>query len=131
MRIVKAACLAAMGTVFAALPAGAQREGAWLGVGTRTLAAGSSSQTFEVRTTIAPRQIKFCVDGGDLRLVSADVRFRSGDARPVRLGTRLRAGRCTAEYSLRNREAELGSVIVAYDSASLGTATPSLQVLVR
>jgi hypothetical protein len=132
MRIVRAAVWAAMGTIAVAAPAGAQRDGAWLGVGTRTLAAGSSSQTFEVRTTIAPRQIKFCVDGGDLRLVSADVRFRgSGDARPVRLGTRLRAGRCTAEYSLRNRDAELGSVIVAYDPASLGTATPSLQVLVR
>ncbi|HVQ08907.1 MAG TPA: hypothetical protein VMS43_10795 [Allosphingosinicella sp.] len=131
MRIVKAACLAAMGTIAVAAPAGAQREGAWLGVGTRTLAAGSSSQTFEVRTTVAPREIKFCVDGGDLRLASADVRFRSGDSRAVRLATRVRAGRCTAEYSLRNREAELGSVTVAYDPASLGRATPSLQVLVR
>ena len=96
MRIVKAAALAAMGTIAVAAPAGAQREGAWLGVGTRTLAAGSASQTFEVRTTSVPREIMFCVDGGDIRLVSAEVRFRSGDSRAVRLGTRVRAGRCSS-----------------------------------
>jgi hypothetical protein len=131
MRIVMAAAFAALGIFAVAAPAGAQREGAWLGVGTRTLAAGSASQTYEIRVTSVPRQIMFCVDGGDIRLVSAEVRFRGGDSRAVRLGTRVRAGRCTSEYSLRNREAELGQVTVAYDPASLGTATPSLQVLVR
>ncbi|HEV7658793.1 MAG TPA: hypothetical protein VGO55_02995 [Allosphingosinicella sp.] len=131
MRIVKAAALAAMGTIAMAAPAGAQREGAWLGVGTRTLAAGSSSQIFEVRTTSVPRQIMFCVDGGNIQLVSADVRFRSGGSQAVRLATRVRAGRCSSEYNLRNRDAELGSVTVAYDPASLGGASPSLQVLVR
>ena len=131
MRIVKAAALAAMGTIAMAAPAGAQREGAWLGVGTRPLAAGSASQIFEVRTTSVPREIMFCVDGGDVRLVSAEVRFRSGDTRAVRLGTRVRAGRCSSGYNLRNREAELGSVTVAYDPASLSGASPSLQVLVR
>lgn len=130
MRIVKAAALAAMGTIAMAAPAGAQREGAWLGVGTRPLAAGSASQTFEARTTSVPREIMFCVDGGDVRLVSAEVRFRSGDVRSVRLATRVRAGRCSSGYALRNREAELGSVTVAYDPASLA-ASPSLQVLVR
>jgi hypothetical protein len=131
MRIVKAACLAAMGTAFAASPAGAQREGAWLGVGTRPLAADSASLVVEARTTAVPREIMFCVDGGDVRLVSADVRFRSGDSRAVRIGTRVRAGRCSSGYPLRNREAELGSVTVAYDPASLSGASPSLQVLVR
>jgi hypothetical protein len=131
MRIVKAAALAAMGTFAMAAPAGAQREGAWLGVGTRPLAAGSASQVFEARTTTVPREIMFCVDGGDLRLVSAEVRFRSGDTRAVRLATRVRAGRCSSGYPLRNREAELGSVTVAYDPASFGAGSPSLQVLVR
>jgi len=131
MRIVKAAALAALGIFAATAPAGAQREGAWLGVGTRTLAAGTGSQTYEIRVTSVPREIMFCVDGGDIRLVSAEVRFRSGDSRAVRLGTRVRAGRCSTGYSLRNREAELGQVTVVYDPASLGTATPSLQVLVR
>jgi hypothetical protein len=131
MRIVKAAVLAAMGTFAVAAPAGAQREGAWLGVGTRSLAAGSASQIFEARTTSVPREIMFCIEGGDVRLVSAEVRFRSGDSRAVRLGTRVRAGRCSSGYPLRNREAELGSVTVAYDPASLAGAAPSLQVLVR
>ena len=131
MRIVKAAALVAMGTIAMAAPAGAQREGAWLGVGTRTLAAGSSSQIYEVRATSVPREIMFCVEGGTVQLVSADVRFRSGANQAVRLATRVRAGRCSSGYHLRNREAELGSVTVAYDPASLGNATPSLQVLVR
>jgi hypothetical protein len=131
MRIVRATALAAIGTFAMAAAAGAQREGAWLGVGTRTLAAGSSSQTYEVRTTSVPREIMFCVDGGNIQLISDEVRFRSGDSRPVRLGTRVRAGRCSSGYALRNREAELGSVTVAYDPASLGGGSPSLQVLVR
>lgn len=131
MRIVKAATLAAMGALLLTAPAGAQRESAWLGVGTRTLDPATGTQTFEVRTTSVPRQIMFCVDGGNVQLVSADVRFRSGDNRAVRLGTRLRAGRCSSEYNLRNREAELGAVTVVYDPASLAGATPSLQVLVR
>lgn len=131
MRIVKAAALAAVGTMLLAAPAGAQHEGAWLGVGRRTLAAETGSQTFEVRTTSVPREIMFCVDGGNVRLVSAEVRFRSGDSRALRLGTRVRAGRCSAEISLRNRDAELGAVTVVYDPASLAGATPSLQVLVR
>ena len=126
-----AAALAAMGTILVAAPAGAQHEGAWLGVGTRTLAASTGTQIFEVRATTVPRQIMFCVDGGNLQLVSAEIRYRSGDSRALRLGTRVRAGRCSQEYSLRNRDAELGSVTVAYDPASLAGATPSLQVLVR
>jgi hypothetical protein len=131
MRIVNAAALAALGTIALAAPAAAQHEGAWLGVGTRTLAAGSGSQAYEARTTTVPRQIMFCVDGGNVQLVSAEVRYRSGDSRTIRLGTRVRAGRCSQEYSLRNRQAELGSVTVAYDPASLAGATPALQVLVR
>ena len=129
MRIVKAAALAAWEYRCGGAGGRAARGAGWRR--TRTLATGSGSQTYEIRVTSVPRQIMFCVDGGDIRLVSAEVRFRSGDSRAVRLGTRVRAGRCTSEYSLRNREAELGQVTVVYDPASLGGATPSLQVLVR
>lgn len=131
MRIVKAAALAAIGTIFLPAPAGAQREGAWLGVGTRTLAADSGSHTFEVRGTAVPHEIMFCVDGGNVQLISAEVRFRSGDSRTLRVGSRVRAGRCSRELALRNRDGELGAVTVTYDPASLAGATPSLQVLVR
>lgn len=131
MRIVRAAALAAMGTVFLAAPAGAQREGAWLGVGTRTLAAGSGSQAFEIRGTTVPREIMFCVDGGNVQLVSAEIRYRSGDTRTLAVRNRIRAGRCSPEIALRNRDGELGMVTVTYDPASLAAATPSLQVLVR
>ena len=107
MRIGTAAALAAMGITALAAPVGAQREGAWLGVGTRTL-GDTGTQIYEVRGTSVPREIMFCVDGGNVQLVSAEVRFRSGDNRAVRLATRVRAGRCSSEYTLAQPRGRAG-----------------------
>ena len=83
------------------------------------------------RTTIVPREIMFCVDGGDVQLVSAEVRFRSGDSRAVRLGTRLRAGRCSSEYHLAQPRGRARLGHRRLRSGQPRRATPSLQVLVR
>lgn len=134
MRIVKAAALAAMATATVAAPLSAWpgRERAWMGVGTQSLTAEAASQTYRIGGTNIAREIMFCVDGGDsIQLVSAELRFRSGESQALILRTRLRAGACSRVYNLRNRTAELGEVSLSYDPASLrGTPAP-VQVLVR
>lgn len=134
MRIVKAAALAATATAILAAPLSAWpgRERAWMGVGTHSLTAEAASQTYLIGGTNIAREIMFCVDGGGgVQLVSADVRFRSGESQALILRTRVRAGACTRVYGLRNRNAELGEVTLAYDPASLGGAPAPVQVLVR
>jgi hypothetical protein len=129
--MTRTAALAAMIAGIAALPANVAAETAWMGVGTLSLSAQTGTQTYEVRGTNVVREIMFCVDGANVQLVGADVRFRGGESQMLSLRTRVRAGACSRVFGLRNRTAELGSVVLTYDPASLAGHTPSLQVLVR
>jgi len=114
-----------------AIPGSAAAEPAWLGVGTLSLSAETGTRTYEVRGTNVVREMMFCVDGANVQLVGAEVRFRGGESQALSLRARVRAGACTRVFGLRNRTAELAAVVLTYDPASLAGHTPSLQVLVR
>ena len=129
--MMRTAALAALIAGIAAMPMSAAADPAWTGVGTRSLSAETGSQTFEVRGINVVREIMFCVDGANVQLVGAEVRFRAGESQALSLRSRVRAGACTRIFGLRNRTAELGSVVLTYDPASLAGRTPSVQVLVR
>ena len=126
--IVTAAAAAAS---LLAVPALA-RESAWMGIGTRPVNAQSLSQTIEVTGTNVPRETMFCSDDAAVQIVSAEFRYRSGDAQTLNVRARVRAGDCSRIIGLRNRDAELASVSFTADPASLTNgATARVRVLVR
>lgn len=108
------------------------RESAWMGIGTRAVNAQTTSQTIEVEGTNVPRETMFCSDDAAVQIVSAEFRYRSGDAQTLTIRARVRAGDCSRVIGLRNRDAELASVSFTADPASLaGGATARVRVLVR
>ena len=108
------------------------RETAWMGIGTRPVNAQTPSQTIEVTGTNVPRETMFCSDDAPVQIVSAEFRYRTGDAQTLTVRARVRAGDCSRIIGLRNRDAELASVSFTADPASLANgATARVRVLVR
>lgn len=123
--------LAAAGAALLATPVLA-RETAWMGIGTRSISAQATSHTIEVRGTNVPRETMFCADDSAVQIVSAEFRYRTGDAQTLSLRARVRAGDCSRIIGLRNRDGELASVSFTADPASLPAgATARVRVLVR
>ncbi len=103
-----------------------------MGLGTRSVNAQTVSQTIEVRGVNVPRETMFCSDGAAVQIVSAEFRYRSGDAQTLSLRTRVRDGGCSRVIGLRNRDHELASVSFTADPASLDDGeTARVRVLVR
>ena len=122
---------AAAGAALLVTPALA-RETAWMGIGTRPVSAQTPSHTIEVNGTNVPRETMFCSDDAAVQIVSAEFRYRTGDAQTLNLRARVRAGDCSRIIGLRNRDAELASVTLTADPASLPAgATARVRVLVR
>ena len=93
---------AAAGAALLATPLHA-RETAWMGVGTRTVTAEAVSQTIEVRGVNVPRETMFCSDGASVQIVSAEFRYRTGDAQTLTLRARVRAGDCSTSSASASR----------------------------
>lgn len=122
---------AAAGAALLVSPALA-RETAWMGIGTRSINAQTTSQTIEVNGTNVPRETMFCADDAAVQIVTAEFRYRTGDAQTLNLRARVRAGDCSRIIGLRNRTGELASVSFTADPASLASgATARVRVLVR
>lgn len=108
------------------------RESAWMGIGTRGFNSQATSHTIEVSGTNVPRETMFCSDDAAVQIVSAEFRYRTGDAQTLTVRARVRAGDCSRVIGLRNRDAELASVTYTADPASLASgATARVRVLVR
>ena len=109
------------------------REGAWMGIGVRSINAATASQTIEVSDLNVPRETMFCTDDSGVQILSADFHYRNGDTQTVSVRTRIRAGDCSRVIGLRNRTGELASVTFTADPASLTPAggTARVRVLVR
>lgn len=123
--------IAAAAAALLATPALA-RESAWMGIGTRAFNSQTTSHTIEVSGTNVPRETMFCSDDAAVQIVSAEFRYRTGDAQTLTLRARVRAGDCSRVIGLRNRDAELASVTYTADPASLTSgATARVRVLVR
>jgi len=123
--------MAAAGAALLAAPAVA-REMAWMGIGTTSVNAQTTSQTIEVRGLNIPRETMFCAEDAAVQIVSAEFRYRTGDPQTLNLRARVRAGDCSRIIGLRNREGELASVTFNADPASLASgATARVRVLVR
>lgn len=123
--------MAAMAAAVLATPALAS-EGAWMGIGTRSFNAQTTSHTIEVNGTNVPRETMFCADDAAVQIVSAEFRYRTGDPQTLNVRARVRAGDCSRVIGLRNRQAELASVTYTADPASLASgATARVRVLVR
>ena len=126
-KLIAAAGLASL----LAVPALA-RESAWLSIGIRPITAAAASQTIEVSGVSVPREAMFCSDGSPVQIATADFRYRNGDTQTIQLRARVRAGDCSRLISLRNRTAELATVVFTADPASLTAgATAQIRVLVR
>ncbi len=123
--------MAAAGAALLATPALA-REMAWMGIGTRSVSAQTTTQTIEVSGMNVPRETMFCAEDAAVQIVSAEFRYRTGDPQTLNLRARVRAGDCSRTIGLRNREGELASVTFIADPASLASgATARVRVLVR
>ena len=122
---------AAAGAALLVTPALA-RESAWMGIGTRSINAQTTSHTIEVNDTNVPRETMFCSDDAAVQIVTAEFRYRTGEPQILNLRARVRAGDCSRVIGLRNRTAELASVTFTADPASLAAgATARVRVLVR
>ncbi len=122
---------AAAGAAVLATPLHA-RETAWMGIGSRAVTAQTVSQTIEVQGINVPRETMFCSDGGSVQIVSAEFRYRTGDAQTLNLNARVRDGGCSRVIGLRNRDSELASVSFTANPASLDAGeTARVRVLVR
>jgi hypothetical protein len=128
---VRKIVFAAAGAALLATPALA-REGAWMGIGVRPLNATTPTHTIEVSGTNVPREAMFCSDDAAVQIVSAEFRYRTGEPQTLNVRARIRAGDCSRVLGLRNRAAELASVSITADPASLASgATARVRVLVR
>ena len=109
-------------------------EGAWMGIGLRSISASMPSQTIQVAegNINIPRETMFCSDDSAVQILTADFRYRNGETQSLQVRARVRAGDCSRIINLRNRNAELASVTFTADPASLAAgATARVRVLVR
>ena len=116
MNMRKAAGLAAM---LAACAAPALAQTGWTTVGHAALAAEAGIATITPRWQPQFREIMFCTEDHDVRLLDAAIRFRDGRTQTIKIRARVADGGCSRMASVgRNRD--IAGVDIAYDPASLG-----------
>ncbi|HEY0111573.1 MAG TPA: hypothetical protein VGB59_00315 [Allosphingosinicella sp.] len=124
-KIIGAAAVAAA----LAAPSVAQDSG-WRTLGRAPVNPEATSGTINVRWDPNLREAMFCVDGHGVRLTDATLRLQDGSAKLVKIRQTLADGGCSKALPLP-RKADVASVDIAYDSASLGGAKAKVQLTAR
>ena len=113
----------------AAAPAAAQSG--WTGVGSAAASGDSGTVAIAARSDPRFRELMICVEGHDVRINDADIRFADDRRQSVRLRARLVDGACSRMYTLNSRGKAIAAADVTYDAASLGGGTVRVQLFAR
>jgi hypothetical protein len=111
-----------------AAPAGAQSG--WTTIGRAAAEPEASTGTMQVRWNASFREGMFCVEGHGVKLTDAIVRLQDGSSKVVKVRETLADGGCSKPVVLP-RKADVASIDVGYDAASLRGAKAKLQLTAR
>lgn len=120
----------ALAAAAAAVATPALAQGSWTTVGRGVTEPDSQSGTIAVRWDPGFREAILCVEGHDIRVAEATFRFEDGSAKVVKLREFLADGACSRPLSVP-RKAEVASIDIGYDGASLDGAKAEVQVAAR
>jgi len=126
----RAAAMAALGSLAAAVPALAQDSG-WGMIGQRQVGIDVDHDSIPARAGEQYRQLMLCVERAPIQVLDVTVRYRNGANQSVRMRSRIADGRCSRGIDLRGREREVASVDFTYQTASLGGQRALVQLFAR
>lgn len=122
--IVLAAMAASMAT-----PALAQSG--WRSIGRVQADPGAASVTINAHEDGDYREIMICLEGGQARLLDAQLHYRDNRVQTYRIRARIADGACSRSGGVGGRDRTIATVDLGYDPASLQGSRPRIDLFVR
>jgi hypothetical protein len=128
MRVRSGIVLAVL-TASMATPAFAQSG--WRSIGRVQADPGAGSVTINTRADGDFREYMICLEGGQARLLDAQIHYRDNRIQTYRIRARVADGACSRSSGANGRDRTIATVDVGYDPASLQGARPRIDLFVR
>jgi hypothetical protein len=111
------------------MPAFAQSG--WRSIGRTQADPGARSVTINARADGDFREYMICLEGGQARLLDAQVHYRDNRVQTYRIRARVADGACSRSSGANGRDRTIATVDVGYDPASLQGSRLRIDLFVR